>query len=176
MKKFILKLFFISLCAALLMGAFIISIYADNKSYLQIVGWVENTKIIDGNLILKSKLDTGARNSSLNVKNLKYFEKNDEIWVSFNLSDGNGNSVKIEKKIIRIARIKRFNRSPLKRPVILMALCIGKSTKVVEVSLQDRRGFIYPLLVGRSFLAESLIVDSSSKYLTTPTCEGAGTK
>jgi hypothetical protein len=54
--------------------------------------------------------------------------------------------------------------------VIVLGVCLSNVYKEVEVNLVDRANFNYPMLVGRSFLAGSFVVDSGEKYLTTPKC------
>jgi len=142
---------------------------AQNK---QVVGWLEKIHIYPGNLVIHAKLDTGAKNSSLNVSHLTVFQCNGEQWVRFNVASRYGKTVTIERKVERTAKIKRHGAKPQIRFAVLLGICLGNVYKEVEVNLVDRSGFIYQMLIGRSFLAGNLIVDPSTKYTTKPICIG----
>jgi len=74
-----------------------------------IVGWVEYATILPENLKIKAKLDTGARNSSLNAVNIVEFKRGGDTFVRFDLTNWKGRMVTIEAKVIRMAKIKQLN-------------------------------------------------------------------
>jgi hypothetical protein len=43
--------------------------------------------------------------------------------------------------------------------------------KEVEVNLEDRRKFNYQILIGRSFLKKSFLVDASATFTLQPSCQ-----
>ncbi|WP_455200588.1 ATP-dependent zinc protease family protein [Kaarinaea lacus] len=136
----------------------------------QVSGWIEKVAVIDRAFVLPAKIDTGARNSSIHAENFKIYTKQGTDWVRFTVTTNN-ESRDIDQPIKRYAKIKqKGNRPPRQRPVIVMAVCLGNVRKEVEVNLVDRANFNYPMLVGRSFLAGSFVVDSGEKFLTTPQC------
>jgi len=137
----------------------------------QVVGWLEKVCIYPGNLIINAKLDTGARNSSLNVSHITEFVRNGKQWVRFNVTDRYGNTATIEKKIHRTVKIKDHDGKPQLRLAVLLCISLGSFHKEVEVNLADRSYFNYQMLIGRSFLAGNVIVDSSIKYTTKPICK-----
>ncbi|GAG91366.1 unnamed protein product, partial [marine sediment metagenome] len=59
--------------AAMLM-VFATEVKAENRN-LEILGWVENVRLMDPDIKLKAKLDTGAETSSLDVNIVKKFRK-----------------------------------------------------------------------------------------------------
>lgn len=138
----------------------------------QIVGWIEYVGLYPGNLKIKAKLDTGARNSSLNATAIEKFNRNGETWIRFNIINWKDRTETFEAKIIRVAKIKQHNSEPEKRPVIQLEICLGKVLKEVEVNLVDRSNFIYQMLIGRSFLKDSFIIDPSLKFTVKPKCQG----
>ena len=140
---------------------------------LQVAGWVENVSIFPGNLKLKAKLDTGARHSSLNAKNLEEFDRAGDKWVRFKLKNWKGRTEAFEAKIIRTATIKQHETDSVTRPVIRLGICLGNVYKEVEVNLQDRSKFNYQMLIGRSFLRKSILVDSAVTFSVEPDCRGA---
>ena len=136
-----------------------------------IIGWVETVEILPEHLSLSAKIDTGADHSSLNVINPKEFVKENESWVRFSLPLPDGKTISLQRRIERYARIKRKGLASQKRIVILFDLCLGtRYKKEVPVNLADRTGFKYPMLIGRSFLKETAIVDSSLTFTQSPSC------
>lgn len=137
------------------------------------VGWLEMARIFPGGYRLSAKIDTGADNSSLNVQNFTAFQRDGQEWARFTVIDDNGEQHKLEKKIVRLASIKRHSAPRQKRPVVLLGICVGAFYREVEVNLVDRSKFKYPLLVGRSFMSGALTVDPSKTYAVEPDCPGA---
>jgi len=137
----------------------------------QVAGWIEKAMLVDDGIVLKAKLDTGADNSSLNAAGYTIVKKDGGKWASFKLTNYAGDSVDITKRIVRFTKIKRKNLPAKRRPVIKIAICIGDVNKTVEVNLADRSNYKYQLLIGRSFLKQSILVDSFIKYSHEPTCK-----
>jgi hypothetical protein len=137
----------------------------------QVIGWVEKAALVEVNLLVHAKIDTGADHSSLNAADYQLIDKKDGQWVRFRVTNREGLSVIIEKQLLRYANIKRKNQPPEKRPVVELAICIGNVYKIVAVSLVDRSNYDYQMLIGRSFLSENSLVDSAMQYTTKPECE-----
>jgi hypothetical protein len=137
------------------------------------VGWVENVILFPGNLKIKAKLDTGARNSSLNANHIEEFERDGAKWVRFRVENWKGQTVSFESRVIRITKIKQHGTQPAMRPVIRLGICLGNVYKEVEVNLEDRSKFNYQLLIGRRYLRNSFLVDSSVTFRIKPNCQGA---
>ena len=160
------------LCLAVLFGSILSSSPAGAQSKY-IVGRVEKVRICPEDLVLRAKLDTGAKTSSLHAPRMTKFEKNGERWVRFSVKDCRGIEATIERRIVRQARIKRKNREPEERVVILLGVCLGTRCREIEVNLVDRTEFIYPMLIGRSFMIGHILVDPELKYTSQPACVGA---
>jgi hypothetical protein len=149
---------------------------ASEKEKLQ-VGWVEKVRLIPGNIVIPAKIDTGARNSSLNAYDVEEFTRDGQKWVKFKVTNKNGDSAKFELKVARHVRVKRRslkNRLDLKghkRPAVMLGVCLGNVYREVEVNLADRRRFNYQMLIGRSFMKGRIVVDPSKKYTMEPKCE-----
>jgi len=138
-----------------------------------IAGRVEKIRIYPGDLVLRAKLDTGAKNCSLHAPNMTKFARNGERWVRFTVKNHKGEETTIERKIVREAKIKDAKSEPQRRPVIMLGICLGRQYREVEVNLVDRTEFIYPILIGRSFMIGHIIVDPELKYTSQPACVGA---
>ena len=136
----------------------------------QVVGWIEHVTILPQNLKVKAKLDTGARNSSLNAVNLVEFKRGEDTFVRFDLTNWKGRTETIEAKVIRIAKIKKHKSEPQLRPVIRIGICLKKTYKEVEVNLVNRSKFNYQMLIGRSFLIDDFVIDSSKTNTVKTDC------
>jgi hypothetical protein len=141
-----------------------------SSSEKKIVGLIEKVKICPSGLEFKAKLDTGARNSSLGVSQTVEFERNGEEWIRFDAANLKGEKRTIERKIIKRVRIKRHKTESVRRYVIKLGVCLGEYYREVEVNLEDRTGFNYRMLVGRSFIEGVFIVDPSLNFTTQPRC------
>ena len=135
------------------------------------VGWVEMVSIYPGNMKVKAKLDSGAANSSINVKKISYFQRNNDTWVTFDFRNFKDRTETFEAKVVRTAQIKRLGGEAANRPAIRLGICIGRTYKEAEVNLSDRSGFNYQMLIGRSFLAGSFLIDPEISFTSQPECK-----
>ena len=151
---------------------FALLIFTTYVSSKEVVGWVERVAIYGdgGKLIVKAKIDTGAKTTSLHSREYHQFKKDGESWVKFNIVNAKGEVIALEKPVIRFAEIKRHFGKKQIRPVIRLGLCLGTTYRIAEVNLVDRSGFNYQLLVGRQFLKNGILVDSSVTYAKEPSC------
>lgn len=153
---------------------------AQKKSLVEppiIMGWVERVVVQPGGLIMKAKLDTGATTSSIRADVIKKFEKEGEDGkkekhILFSIEDKDGNKHTLERKIVRMVRIKmKGDRGYIRRPVVKLGFCLGNHFIEDEVNLSPRQKFLYPILVGRNMLKKRVLVDSSRRFTHAPRCE-----
>lgn len=136
----------------------------------QSIGWLEKVSINNHELQLKAKIDTGATTSSLNAIIIKKFTRDKQRWVQFRVHNKEGEDIFLERKILRTVKIKRKLALPIKRYVISLGICLGNSYREMEVNLANRENFVYRLLIGRNYLKEHFLVDSSRTFTTSPNC------
>lgn len=128
--------------------------------------WVGNTDIV-----LRAKIDTGARTSSLGTDTIETFKRGDQDWVRFSFVDAAGAPVTLVRKVVRFARLKKKNAPGTEtRPVVLLKLCVGDVFRLTQVNLVDRMRFDYPVLIGRRFLFGKAVVDIARQYVSEPHC------
>jgi len=124
---------------------------------------------------MRAKLDTGAKSSSINVYNLKKFEREGETWVRFELrerrKDQKGISAAFEKKVIDSVKIKKKGGGLDNRIVVKMDICIAGMRKEIEMSLLDRSNFNNQVLIGRTDLEKHFIIDPSAVFTHKPDCK-----
>lgn len=135
-----------------------------------VVGWIEPVTLGSEGLVVPAKLDTGADTSSLDASDITWFRRPDGDWVAFDVVGKDNRKVRLERKVERVARVKKASGGVQERPVVLLGVCLGNTYQVTEVNLTDRTGFKLPFLVGRSFLAERFAVDSSRTDTLEPAC------
>jgi hypothetical protein len=135
-----------------------------------VMGWLETVRIHPGGLSLRGKLDTGAKNSSINATNVEQFEREGESWVRFTVTNNKNKSVTLEREVVREVRIRRAGVDTHERPAVLLDVCVGSVMKRIEVNLADRSDQNYQLLLGRSFLQDSVLVDASRSFRTKLRC------
>ncbi len=134
------------------------------------LGYLENAQVGPTDLQMRAKLDTGADTSSLGYNRIDYFEKDGARWVKVQARNVEGKIAVVERRVIRTSTVKRHGATSVDRPVVLIGLCVGTIYRITEVSLADRSDFSVPLLIGRSFLAGTAVVDSSRTYTHRPNC------
>ena len=135
-----------------------------------VAGWTERIRLLPSELELEAKLDSGAENSSLHVEKQRYFRRGGERWVRFTVEGESGRRVALEREVLRKASIRRHAGRSDVRPVVAIAICMGEVAKLVEVNLVDRSSFDFPLLIGRSFLADEYLIDTSETDLQPLAC------
>lgn len=137
-------------------------------------GYVEKAILVDKNLAISAKFDTGAKSASLSAIDIKEVKKDDGLYLSFVVPSKQGNVSFISKYIGKV-KIKARNGEALssapaqhyiKRPVILMNIKIGTKICQIAVNLTNRKRFNYPLLLGRdAIIAFQGVVDPSKAFV-----------
>jgi hypothetical protein len=142
------------------------------SSEFQILGWIENAYLPDPGIEMKAKLDTGAETSSLDSRIVKKFRRDGTRWVRFAVTDrDSGEEFVLVRERIRTIGVVQHDGTTQTRPVVMLNFCVAGVFLETEVSLIDRSEFNYPLLVGRTALANFALVDSSETFLGQSTCE-----
>lgn len=149
---------------------------APAESSKVMAGWLEPVYLSElSSHRIKAKLDTGAKTSSINARDIESFTRNGKPWVRFELVlkgvQGNTRTIALERPRLRSVRVKEHNGEPGKRPVVTLELCFNGTPHPIEFTLVDRSGFNYPVLLGRRFLAGIAVIDPQSTYLTQPDCK-----
>jgi hypothetical protein len=144
---------------------------AAHSNVKAILGWVETVAVGPDNVTLLAKLDTGAATSSMHATNIKRFRRGGKRYVRFQLSDGDGGyGPQLERRLVRIVRIKRHGGDFERRPVVELPVCLADLERVVEFSLVDRSHFDHPVLLGRSALSGFVLVDPQIDGTSEPMC------
>jgi hypothetical protein len=138
-----------------------------------VLGFIEKVTLVDNDLVLSAKLDTGAKSASLNATKITKIEKNNKPYLKFIVPSKAGDmsftceyvgTVNIKIRSDEKA-ISPLVKASIDRPVVLMRLKLGNEERIVRVNLTNRKRFVYPLLLGReAIIAFNSIIDPSLKY------------
>ncbi|KTD52961.1 MULTISPECIES: ATP-dependent zinc protease family protein [Legionella] len=132
------------------------------KSEVQIYGYVEKATLVDKNLTLSAKLDTGAKSASLNAVNITEIDVKGVPYLRFTVPTKNGDHI-FECEYIGKVKIKvrasetnpgLLKSTPIKRPVVLLNVKLGDKVRAIQVNLTNRKRFLYPLLLGRDAIID----------------------
>lgn len=131
-----------------------------------VMGWLESVFIQPWNIRLTAKLDTGAKTSSLHSNNVQRFNRDGREWVRFSLEgEDDEKAVTVERPLERTVYIKERHKGASKREVVTLTVCKNGRDYQTEFTLVDRSNFNYPLLLGRSFLSGTAVVDAGETFV-----------
>ena len=135
------------------------------------LGWRERLALPSlGVPVLKAKLDTGARSSSLHVEWLEVDERADGTWLKFQVrtTRKGGLSEPCEARAIGQRSVTDSGGHTTTRWFVQTEIELAGQCFPVEMNLTDRRHMLFPLLLGRTALDGRFLVDPSLSYSQTP--------
>lgn len=132
------------------------------------IGWAEWVSLADlGPLILKAKIDTGARTCALHTFSIEEIGTRSQRRVRFGIHPSALSASTItycEADVIDKRVVRDSGGHEERRYVIFTTLRIGDVTQQVEVTLTDRENMQFRMLVGRSALA-GFVIDPTRTVL-----------
>jgi hypothetical protein len=137
----------------------------DSPKERVIMGWLESVFFRPWSVRMTAKLDTGANTSSLHSDHIERFTRDGHKWVRFTLVKDEDKKFVVERQVIRTANIKQHGKGSSQREVVTMTLCKNGKDYETEFTLVDRSNFSYPVLLGRSFLKNTALVDSGETFI-----------
>ena len=117
---------------------------------------------------IKARIDSGAKTSSIQSTNIKKFKKGKESWVSFDVNPIQDNLsivVHCESKICDVRIVKSSSGITSKRFVIKEKVTIGDQSYEIELTLANRDGMDFRMLLGREAMKKRFIVDPSKNFM-----------
>jgi hypothetical protein len=149
---------------------------AGSDDGLPVLGWKEHVSLPQWGLELRAKLDTGARSSALHVADLRETgEQVDEDGVSrrhvtFDVVLGTKRAPEhhlVDAIVIGHRRVRDTGARAEHRPVVRTRIVCGPIDTVADVTLTDRSGMNFRMLLGRLTLEGRCLVDPAHGYLVT---------
>ena len=131
------------------------------------LGWREWVALPElGVARVRAKVDSGARSSALHVDEQWRFTEAGAPWVGFRLTPGKASGV-IE------ARAPIFDERDVadsgghrgKRIFLRTTLQLAGQQRAIEINLTDRRGMLFPMLLGRTAIAGLFTVDPARSFV-----------
>lgn len=161
---------------------------------MNVRGWLELARVQPADLLMRAKLDSGAKTSAIHAEILRGPEEHgysEELpdgveiddaaedpegdTIVFALESRRGRQVVFEREIVRWVTIKMRGGGVADRPVVRLAFCVGGLPMEGEVSLANRENFNYPILLGRDMLVDArVIIDPSQTFTYESRCYDDG--
>jgi hypothetical protein len=136
-----------------------------------VIGWKEYLDLPELDVYgIKAKIDTGARTSALHVGSLTVRAEHPDGSADVDLvvvvrRRRAERRVAARARVLRRIRVIDSGGHPEVRPVIETELVLGPVRKRVLVTLTDRAGMLFRMIVGRKALEGDFVVDAGRKYL-----------
>lgn len=136
---------------------------------LQIIGSEEWCAFIDfGIPAIKARVDSGAKTSSIQAKNIKEFQKNLDPWVQFEVNpiqDNRSITVTCKAPVHDKRVVKSSTGISEERIVIKRTTTIGDKTFDIELTLANRESMEYRMLLGREAIIDRYLVNPSESFV-----------
>lgn len=142
-------------------------VVSDQPPPRKIYGWKEWVRVGESRMVLRAKLDTGARTCSIHAEKQKIFELDGKKWVKFMAGDPRrpkSPRTEIRAQLRRVAVVKNDDGKVESRYVVALPIEIDGRKLEVEFTLNDRRGMICAVLLGRNALNHLGLIDSGKTY------------
>ncbi|GGI04945.1 ATP-dependent zinc protease family protein [Egicoccus halophilus] len=147
---------------------------------LPILGWKEHVELPEWGLRLRGKLDTGARSSALHVTRLEEIGTHSHAGerlpvVRFDVVLGRRDAPEhheIDAPVVGHKVVRDTGARAERRPVVRTRIRCGPLDTVAGITLTDRTGMIFRMLLGRRTLEGACLVDPAHGYLVSSPSAG----
>ena len=128
----------------------------------QVVGATEVIEIQPAGLRFKARIDTGAKTSSIHAENIEVDLSGDPQGkpIAFTLINKHGQSRRVDTHVARRITVKTSEGSEI-RYAVPLTVNWKNSSKILLVTLNNRKHMQYGLLLGRNWLQDDFVVDIS---------------
>lgn len=115
---------------------------------------------------MRAKIDTGARTSSLHVERQWRFFEQGTPWVGFAFRPGRKKDDLIEAvaPLLDERVVSDSGGHRALRPFVRTEILVAGQRRAIELNLADRRGMLFPLLLGRRALV-GFRIDPEASFL-----------
>jgi hypothetical protein len=144
---------------------------ADGPALPLLIGWKEYLALPElGIDRLKAKIDTGARTSTLHVAAVRILAEHLDGSADLELSlPGDRRhperAATARARMLRRVTVTDSGGHREVRPLIATELVLGPVRKRIFLTLTDRSGLLFRMILGRKALEGDFLVDVSRKYL-----------
>jgi hypothetical protein len=137
-------------------------------SSMIVLGWREWLALPDlGVARVRAKVDSGARTSALHVDEQWRFVEDGAPWVGFRFTPGRTRGVAIEASapVLDEREVADSGGHRNRRVFLRTRLRLAGCDREIEINLTDRRGMLFPMLLGRSAMDGAFMVDPARSFL-----------
>lgn len=136
------------------------------------IGWREWVSLPDiGVPGIKAKIDTGARSSALHTHDYEIFQRGNRDYVRFHLhplTTTEEVELTCEAPVFEFRSVKDSGGHTENRPFVRTMAKLGSQEWLIDLSLTNREGMKFRMLLGRQAIAGRFIVSPESSYLGNP--------
>ncbi|HVI58743.1 MAG TPA: RimK/LysX family protein [Luteimonas sp.] len=110
---------------------------------------------------LRAKVDTGARSSALHVDAQWRYTEGGAPWVGFRITPlrAHGASIEACAPVLDEREVADSGGRRTRRVFLATRLRLAGVEREIEINLTDRRGMLFPMLLGRTAIAGAFTVD-----------------
>lgn len=147
-------------------------------SSLPVLGWKERAALPDWHIRrLRVKLDTGAKTSALHVAFMEEIDEHEVegdrfpvLRMVIPLSRRNpARQVVVETPVVGYKSVRDSGAKSELRPVVRTRLVCGPIDRPIDITVTDRSGMIFRMILGRGALEGAVLVDPARAYTLAPT-------
>ncbi len=145
-------------------------IHPEHRLEPLLLGWREWLSLPDLGLeLIKAKIDTGARTSTLHAFYVDTFRCRGKLHVRFGVHPLQNRAdvvVHAEAPVLDRRRVSDSGGHREERYIILTRLALAGREWPVEVTLTNRETMLFRMLLGRTALARQALVDPARSFVT----------
>ncbi len=135
----------------------------------RVLGWREWVALPElGIPAIRAKIDSGARSSALHVEAIDEFRRDEIDWVRFYLDPVTRSRKRarwIEAPLLERREVTDSGGSVSLRPFIRTDVQIADQRYAIEINLTNRRGMLFPMLLGRTAMHGRWLIDPQRSYV-----------
>ncbi|MFP7722150.1 ATP-dependent zinc protease family protein [Lysobacter sp. A3-1-A15] len=114
---------------------------------------------------VRAKVDSGARSCALHVDTHWRFTDGGVPWVGFRVAPGTGASIQACAPVLEEREVTDSGGHRSRRVFLRATLRLAGVEREVDINLSDRRGMLFPMLLGRTAMAGAFTVDPARSFL-----------
>lgn len=117
---------------------------------------------------VKARVDSGAKTSSLHAVNIQPFQKDNEVWVKFDvfpLQHDGKRKISCEALVVDKRVVKSSSGEREQRYVVRTTMSLNNNHWDIELTLTNRDSMGFRMLLGREAMRGRLIVDPAERFL-----------
>jgi hypothetical protein len=139
-------------------------------SWPLLIGWKERLDFPAwGIRRVKAKVDTGARTSALGAVSYDLYQADGAgLCIRLRLAPHRrrpGEVYVVEAPVLRMVAVRNSGGMTEQRPLIEADVALGPVRKRIPLTVTNRAGMCFGVILGRRALAGDFVVDVSKKYL-----------